>query len=72
MAKRETLADVPLDGAEVAQDALADRLKRLEAVAGGGGMAADALAGAVCPATINVSCSATIRMSGRGASGGKA
>src|SRR3712207_8667233 len=31
----------------MAQHALPDRLKRLEAVAGGGGMAADALAGAV-------------------------
>src|SRR3712207_8603712 len=45
VAERETLGDVPLDGAEVAQDALAHRLERLEAVAGAGGMAADALAG---------------------------
>src|SRR3712207_5813256 len=38
---------VPVDRTEVAQDALPDRLERLEAVAGARGMAADALAGAV-------------------------
>ncbi len=42
VAEREALGDVPPDGAEVAQDALAHRLERLEAVAGAGGMAADA------------------------------
>src|ERR671917_1230804 len=47
VAKREALGDVPLNGAEVAQDALTHRLERLEAAAGAGGMAADALAGAV-------------------------
>jgi hypothetical protein len=47
VAERQTLGDVALDAAEVAQDALADRLERLEAAAGAGGMAADALAGAV-------------------------
>src|SRR3954454_25277898 len=43
----EALGRVPLDAAEVPQDALAHRLERLEAVAGAGGVAADALAGAV-------------------------
>src|ERR671929_1453994 len=47
VAQGEPLGAVPLDGAEMAQDALAHRLERLEAVAGAGGMAADALAGAV-------------------------
>src|SRR3954453_7528945 len=47
VAQGETLGRVLLDAAEVAQDALAHRLERLEAVAGAGGMAADALAGAV-------------------------
>src|SRR4051794_8983222 len=47
VAQGETLGAVPLDAAEVAQDALAYRLERLEAVAGAGGMAADAFAGAV-------------------------
>src|SRR3954451_20168714 len=47
VAQGETLGRVLLEAAEVAQDALAHRLERLEAVAGAGGMAADALAGAV-------------------------
>ena len=47
VADSETLGRVPLDASEVAQHALAHRLERLEAVAGAGGMAADALAGAV-------------------------
>src|SRR5215218_4473533 len=47
MAQREALGHVPLDRTEMAQHALADRLERLEAVAGGSGVAADALAGAV-------------------------
>src|SRR4051794_5733185 len=45
--EREALGHILLDGTEVAQDALAHRLEGLEAVAGAGGMAADALAGAV-------------------------
>ena len=40
MAQGEPLGDVAADRAEVAQDALADRLERLEAVAGTGGVAA--------------------------------
>src|SRR3982751_6895459 len=47
VAQGEPLGDAAADRAEVAQDALTDRLERLEAVAGAGGMAADALAGAV-------------------------
>src|ERR687886_2271553 len=47
VAQGEPLGAVPLDGAEVAQDALAHRLERLEAVARARGMAADALAGAM-------------------------
>src|SRR5918997_2953922 len=47
VAQRQALGHVPPDRAEVAPHALADRLQRLEAVAGAGGMAADALAGAV-------------------------
>src|SRR5918912_95364 len=47
VAQGEPLGAVPLDGAEVAQDALAHRLERLEAVARAGGMAADALSGAM-------------------------
>src|SRR3954454_15537891 len=47
VAEGETLGGVLLDAAEVAQDALAHRLECLEAVAGAGGMVADALAGAV-------------------------
>src|SRR3954469_19671016 len=47
VAERETLGHGLLDGAEVAQDALAHRLEGLEAVAGARGMAANALAGAV-------------------------
>src|SRR4051794_40390167 len=47
VAQGEALSHVLLDAAEMAQDALAHRLERLEAVAGAGGMAADALAGAV-------------------------
>src|SRR3954466_1961854 len=47
VAEGETLGGVLFDAAEVAQDALAHRLERLEAVAGGGSMVADALAGAV-------------------------
>ena len=43
----ETLGCVLFDAAEVAQHALAHRLECLEAVAGAGGMVADALAGAV-------------------------
>src|SRR3954465_11935445 len=46
-AQREALGDLSLDAAEMAQDALAHRLERLEAVAGARGMAADAFAGAV-------------------------
>src|SRR5690242_21733316 len=47
VAQGEALGHVLLDAAEMAQDALAHRLERLEAVAGAGGMAADAFAGAV-------------------------
>src|SRR5919112_5633323 len=47
VAQGEALGRVLLDAAEVAQDALAHWLERLEAVAGAGGMAADALAGAM-------------------------
>src|SRR5215213_2944240 len=47
VAQGEPLGDAAADRAEVAQDALTDRLERLEAVAGRGGVAADALAGAV-------------------------
>src|SRR5215211_4367360 len=47
VAQRQAAGDIGPDPAEVAQDALADRLERLEAVAGRGGVAADALAGAV-------------------------
>src|SRR5919206_3409330 len=47
VAQGEPLGAVPLDGAEMAQDALAHRLERLEAVARARGMAADALAGAM-------------------------
>ena len=39
VAQGETLGHVPLDAAEVAQNALAHRLERLEAVAGAGGVA---------------------------------
>jgi hypothetical protein len=41
------VGNAAVDAAEVMQDALADWLERFEAVAGGGGMAADAPAGAV-------------------------
>ena len=47
VAEGETFGRVHFDAAEVAQDALAHRLECLEAVAGAGGMVADALAGAV-------------------------
>src|SRR5215210_6339397 len=47
VAQGEPLGDAAADRAEVAQAALTDRLERLEAVAGRGGVAADALAGAV-------------------------
>src|SRR3712207_2430026 len=47
VAQGEALGHVSLDVAEVAQDGLAHRLERLEAVAGARGMAADALAGAM-------------------------
>ncbi len=47
MAERETQGRVLFDSAEVAQDILAHWLERFEAVAGAGGMAADALAQAV-------------------------
>src|SRR3954464_2990586 len=47
VAEGEALGRVLLDAAEVAQHALAHRLECLEAVAGAGGMVADALARAV-------------------------
>src|SRR5919202_911685 len=47
VAQGEPLGRVLLDAAELAQNALAHRLERLEAVARAGGMAADALAGAM-------------------------
>src|SRR5918998_3572063 len=47
VAQRQAVGCAAVDGAEAAQDALTHRLERLEAVAGAGGMAADALAGAV-------------------------
>src|SRR4051812_15963300 len=47
VAEGETLGHILLDPAEVTQHALAHRLECLEAVAGAGGMVADALAGAV-------------------------
>jgi hypothetical protein len=47
VAQRQAVGGAARDGAEVAPHTSADRLERLEAVARGGGMNADALAGAV-------------------------